>query len=394
MNHARSNRPIVAASVVQFAVSFSVNFSIPFLTLFIYEELGIGSLSEATLWAGIAQLLASSSLALMSPFWGWLCDRIEGEKMLVRVLIALTAMTGLLSVSTSVYQVLVLRLISGMTSGTSTVVMTIISSSVDEDRLPQAIGYQQSVQTVGLLLGPAVGGIMATVVGFRSCFLISSIMISMAIPFVLWAHFEDRGRPSGPRERIHWRAFKAIGRGFVGLFSVQAAYNFITPMLPLYLAEAGVEESSLVEYNGIILTTSSLAYAASVPITTKIFKRRLIPVLLATASGVVFVQGFLREVFAFTALRMVQCFLHSAVPSFLLGEGAKKDSSKGLTLGILNSATYLGNAVGPFLSSSVAYTTNLTMAFTVSASFSLFAAFAAIPTKRHASGPDSKGSTS
>lgn len=392
MSLTRSNKPIVAACVVQFVAAFSFNFAMSFLTLFIYEDLGVGSLSEAALWAGTAQLLFSSSLALMSPVWGWLCDRIGGKKMLVRVLLAHTAVMGLLFISTSVYQVLVLRLISGITGGTSTVVMAIIASSVDEDRLPQAIGYQQSVQTAGLLLGPALGGVMALVIGFRFCFLTGSIMMLMTLPFVLWAHFEDRGGPSGPREMIHWRNFKTVGRDFIGLFSIQAAFSFITPILPLYLAEAGMSGDSLVQYNGMILTLSSLGYAASVPVTTKIFKRKLIPVLLTVASGVVFVQGFFREVFAFTALRMAQCFLHSAGPAVLLGEGGKKDSSKGLTMGILNSARFLGNAVGPFLSSSVAYTTNLTLAFTASAFVSLFAALATIPPKRRTQSPDSLSS--
>jgi len=369
---------------VQFSVAFSLNFAMAFLTLFIYEELGVGNLSEAALWAGTAQFLSSSSLALMSPVWGWLCDRIGGKKMLIRVLLAHTTVMGLLSVSTNVYQVLALRLISGMTSGTSTVVMAIIASSVDEDRLPQAIGYQQSVQTAGLLLGPAVGGAMATVIGFRSCFLISSIMILTTIPFVLWARFEEEKRSTGPREKIHWKNFKGVSRDFIGLFSIQAAFNFITPILPIYLTEAGLTGDSLVTYSGLVLTMSSLGYAASVPVTTKIFKRRVIPILLAIASGIVFLQGFFREVFAFITLRMLQCFLHSAGPSFLLGQAGKKESNKGLTMGIMNSARFLGNAVGPFLSSSIAYAVDLTAAFTISAIVSLLAAFMTIPRRRQA----------
>lgn len=374
----------MAACVVQFVVAFSLNFAMAFLTLFIYAELGVGSLREAGLWAGTAQFLSSSSLALMSPVWGWLSDRIGGKKMLIRVLVAHSSVMGLLSVSTSVYHVLVLRLIHGITSGTSTVVMAIIASSVDEDRLPQAIGYQQSVMTTGFLLGPAVGGVMAATMGFRPCFLISSIMIAIAIPFVVWARFEERSRGTSPREMIRWQSFKEVGRDFIALLSIQAAFNFVSPILPLYLNEAGVAGEFLVQYTGAIMAMSGLAYAVSVPVTTRLFKRKAIPFMLAAASGVVFLQGFFRQALGFVALRTVQCFLHSAGPSTLLGKAGGRSSNKGLTMGILNSARFLGNAIGPFLSSSVAYATDLTTAFAVTASVSLLAAVATIPRReRH-----------
>ena len=371
--------------MVQFVTSFSWNISMAFLTLFIHSELGVKSLSEAVMWAGTAQLLSNSALSIMSPVWGWLTDRIGGRKMLLRVMLGNTMILVLVSFTTSAYQVVALRLIEGVITGTGTIVMTILASSVDTDRLPQVIGYQQSIMTAGSLLGPAIGVAMVTTVGFRHCFLISGLMILATIPLVFWARFEEKKRPARPRERIRLEDLRGLSRDFIALLSVQAAYGFVSPILPLYLSEAGLAGSALIQHTGTILALSSLAYAASVPITTRIFSRRAVPVLLAVASGAVFLQGFFRQALSFTVLRVLQCFLHSAAPSRLLGEARKEESNRGLTLGILNSARTIGGAIGPFLASSVAYTMNLSAAFTVTSSLSMLAAVAAMPRRRKAS---------
>jgi len=247
-----------------------------FLTLFINRDLGVSSLAEAVMWAGVAQLLSNSSLAIMSPVWGWLTDRIGGKKMLYRVMLGNSMILILVSFSTSVYQVVALRLVEGIITGTGTIVMTILAVSVDADRLPQVIGYQQSIMTAGSLLGPAIGVAMATALGFRYCFLFSGLMILVAIPFVVLARFEEKKGIARIREKIDWRNFRGLRRDFVALLSVQAAYSFVTPILPLYLSESGLAGEALVRYTGVVLAASGFAYAASVPVTTKLFKRRAI----------------------------------------------------------------------------------------------------------------------
>ena len=381
MNSSRFRRQIIVACVVQFVTSFSWNLSMAFLTLFIYSELGVSSLSEAVMWAGTAQLLSNSSLAIMSPVWGWLTDRVGGKKMLLRVMSGNAAILILVSFSTRAYQVAALRLVEGIITGTGTIVMTIIAYSVDADRLPQVIGYHQSIMTAGSLLGPAIGVAMATALGFRYCFLISGMMILAAVPLVFLAHFEEKREPTRVREKISWGNLKGLSRDLIALLFVQAAYNFVTPIVPLYLSESGLAGDILIQYTGMILAASGLAYAASVPVTTRIFKRKAIPLLLAAASGAIFLQGFFRQAMIFTTLRIAQCFLHSSAPSHLLGE-ARGEANRGVALGMLNSARTIGNAIGPFLASSVAYTTNLTSAFTVTSSVSLLAAIVTVPRQR------------
>jgi len=345
-----------------------------FLTLFINQELAVEKLEEAALWSGVVQLVSSSSMALTQPIWGMLSDRLGGKKMLLRILVVYTLTISLTSLSTNVYQVLVLRLIQGILGGTSTVVMAIIASSTDPDQLPRAIGYQQSVQNVGFLLGPTLGAGMAVAFGFRACFLVGGLVLALAIPFVLWARIEATGKSEASREKISWKDFSGLWKDFATMTSIQAAYGFLTPIAPLYLTEAGIRGDSLIAYTGLVTAAGTFAYAFSVPVTTRLFGRKHFFSLFMLGSGVILLQGLFRQAEVLTVLRMGQCFFHSAGPAFLLSGAGQRRSHKGFGLGILNSARFLGNALGPFIASSVAYATGLNTAFLVTAMFCMLGA--------------------
>ncbi len=77
--------------------------------------------------------------------------------MLYRTLITFTFTVGLFFIVTNVYQALVLRLIQGILAGTSTIIMALVASSVDEDHVRQALGWQQTAVTAALLAGPSLG---------------------------------------------------------------------------------------------------------------------------------------------------------------------------------------------------------------------------------------------
>ena len=149
-----------------------MQFALSFLTLFIHSEVGVEDLSEAALWVGISQLLSASCFATMSPARGLLSDRVGGKKMLVRVLIAKIAVPGFPFSFHKTVPCFHYPLDAGSHgwsehSGHGDT----FASSVEEDRLVEAIEYQQSAQMIGFLLGPAIGAMMTTIFGFRLCFI-------------------------------------------------------------------------------------------------------------------------------------------------------------------------------------------------------------------------------
>jgi hypothetical protein len=135
-------------------------------------------------------------------------------------------------------------------------------------------------------LDPTVGAFGAVIIEFRGCFLLGGVLLAATIPFVVWAHFEDSSKQAQLQrtgEKVDWRSLRGLWRDFLAFMSIQAAFNFLTPILPLYLSEAGIGGNLLLAYTGAILSLSSLAYAICVPVTTRLFKRKHMLITLAAA---------------------------------------------------------------------------------------------------------------
>jgi DHA1 family multidrug resistance protein-like MFS transporter len=377
VNYSTLSRPVITACVMQFDIAFGVNFASGFLTLFINSDLGVTNLAEAALWAGILQFATAGTIAVGQPVWGMFFDRVGGTKMLMRILIAYTCTMAIVAVSTNIYQVLLANLLQGIFGGTSTVIMAIIASTVEEEHLTQALGYQQAAQTAGFLLGPALGGIVAVVLGFRACYLFGAIMMASSLPLLRWARFPKIQASAETREKVDWRSLKALWRDFLALVSIQTAYEYLAPILPLYLVEAGLVGNSVVSYTAIVLSLSSLAYGVSVPITSRRIGRRHFSFMATVASAIILLQGFFRNTTGFICLRMAQCAIQSGGPALLVGSVGGRKKNKGLSIGILNSGRLIGDALAPLIASSVAFADNLTTSFTVIASISFLGAILA-----------------
>ncbi len=365
-------RIILASCLIQFVVTLSMTFVNAFLTLFIYQDLGVPSLKEAALWSGIGTFMGGALLAISSPLWGWMTDRYGAKKMMVRVLVTHSIITGMMAFAPDVPTILLLRSVRGLLGGVSVVAMAAIASAAGKDDLAGALGYQQSALLLGGVLGPLFGGFAAPFIGFRACFLISSVSIACVIPFVLALDWPGGG--GGGIARPSLRGLAGLHREFSAMLLVRASLAFLGPILPVYLRSAGVGVGDLTLYTGIILAVSDVAFAASVPITSRRIPMRGMPMLLVLQSGAILGQGFLISLPSLVFLRAGQGILHSAVPTQLFSLVTQGRSEKGTAIGLMSSARFLGGAMSPVAASTVNYYLGLPAAFGCMAVLSLAAA--------------------
>jgi len=174
---------VSAALIVQFLVSVAFNLMGSFQPLFISSALGY-TLIEATSWTGVAQLAASSLMALTAPFWGWMCDRVGTKKILLTVIAVNTIVYSGMAMSTNVIQIVLFRGLQGCFGGISTVMFTLIASVVHPTELKRALSYQMAAMTIGGLIAPGIGGVLASIIGFRLTLAMSAILFVCIIPVV------------------------------------------------------------------------------------------------------------------------------------------------------------------------------------------------------------------
>lgn len=365
---------VFASCFVQFVATLSLSFVNAFLTLFIFYDLGVSSLAQAALWSGLSGFVASTGLAIVSPFWGWLTDKYGARLMMVRVLAFHSLLTGLVAFAGNVETVLVLRAIRGVMGGTSIVALAAIASASKKEELPKAVGYQQSAQILGGIIGPAFGAVAAPVLGFRACFLISAAAIACAIPLALVLKWPEGQGVTAERPNV--RGIVGMRKEIIAMFLARASVNYLTPILPVYLNSAGVSEENLTTYTGIVLTLSNLAFALSVPLTSRLVARRKVPLLLGFQTGAILVPGLAFSVPLLITMRACQMVLYSPAPVQLMSAASESRADRGVAMGVIGSARFAGGAVSPMVSSTTNYLLGLAPAFGVMALLSLLAAFA------------------
>ncbi len=165
----------------------SFNLGMPFMVYYI-QELGVHDPSQIKLLAGILSAGPALSLGIMAPVWGRLADKFGKKLMMIRAVTFGGIVMLALGLSTHVWQLVVLRLLQGVFTGTVTAAAALVASTVPENRLGYSLGFLASSTAIGSSVGPTLGGLMAEWLGYRYSFIIGSgIMFSslLIVVFVI-----------------------------------------------------------------------------------------------------------------------------------------------------------------------------------------------------------------
>ena len=147
---------------VQAAMSAQIYYSSPFFPQFL-EANGVHPLKNVEFWAGLILSLASwrkGRRPLFAPMWGGIGDRIGRKKMVWRSAIAASVAMGLTGLCTTPWEMLGLRIISGVFAGFSTSALALVATQTPEARLGYALGWLSTGQIAGALVGPLLGGLL------------------------------------------------------------------------------------------------------------------------------------------------------------------------------------------------------------------------------------------
>ncbi len=345
-----------------------------FFPLFISADLKY-TLIEATYWTGVAQLVVSSLLAVTAPFWGFMCDRIGTKRILAVALTGnIIAYVGM-GLSTSIGQFLVFRGVQGVFGGLSTVMFTLVVSISSSKKLKKAMSYQIAAMTSGSLIGPGIGGALASVVGYRGAFMVSS-MLFMAIAAIA---YQIQMPPPVTKEdsssKFTLLDLKIIMPAALVLILVYASTNFITPTIPWFLQLLGIPVEQLLLFTTFTSSLNGVAYLVATPILTSVVTSVTMPILSIIAAGAILSTAFVSAPYQFILLRLAIGSLQAGITPNLLG---RKSERKGTTIGFLNSARFVGMAIGPFIATSIlgsGESLNILMMFVTMSSMAFIASF-------------------
>jgi len=338
-----------AALLVQFLVSVAFNLMGGFMPLFISSDLGY-SLIDATYWTGIAALVSSSLMALTAPFWGWMCDRVGVKKIMLIVIIGNIIVYAGMALSADVIHIVLFRGLQGTFGGLSTVMFALVASVVPAKYLKKALSYQMVAMTMGSLVAPGIGGVMATFTGYRLTLASSAVLFVCIIPVVSVLSMPPPEARKSDARHFTFEDFKSILPDVVALILVYICISFIAPTISWFLESLGVPYDQLLFYTTAATVLNGLAFAVATPIMTKIITDRSLPLLSLGAGVAIMATAFVFNPVQFIALRILIGAIQAGLPANLLGG---RSGSRGTGMGFLNSARFLGMAIGPFMATSI-----------------------------------------
>ncbi len=143
------------------------------------------------------------------------------------------------------------------------------------------------------------------------------------------------------------------------LFGLQVlsmvGFSMVFPFLPLYIHELGISSWGTVEFwSGMVFSSQAITMMISAPLWGAVADRygRKLMLIRATlgAAVLIAIMGFVQNAEQLTLLRAIQGLVSGTIPAAnaLVASSAPKEHS-GEALGLLQTGTWIGIAVGPLI---------------------------------------------
>lgn len=190
----RTHYAVVGALLTTAMMVLLANMSIePVITVYV-GSLGVEPDRLARI-AGVVMACSAFGSMFTAARLGALADRIGGWNVIIGCLVV----TGLVMIPQAFvhqwWQLAVMRALMGMSlAGLLPAIAKLARHAVDESRTGQMLGYLQSAQFSGQVLGPVIGGQIAVYFGLHSVFFVTGSLLVLCAGFAQWA----RGRQGSP----------------------------------------------------------------------------------------------------------------------------------------------------------------------------------------------------
>lgn len=260
---------ILTANVVMMSAGYTM--LIPFLPMYLMNELGV-SAADVKLWNGAIFSITFLIGGIMAPIWGKMADTRGKKMMAIRAGAGLALSYFLGGVVTSPEQMFGVRVLQGFAAGLWSVCLAIATSLVPLEKLGVSLGVLQAGLTCGNVIGPLVGGSLATLFGMRASFFVAGSLLTI-ITLVFMFYIPEPPRESASEKKaqdagvpkVKLLAQPVIRETLVYVAMAQLVILLIQPILSLYVGELVHEEGNLMFLSGLAFSLVGIASALTAP---------------------------------------------------------------------------------------------------------------------------------
>lgn len=360
-------RIVYTMAVIQIGTGISIIGVVAFIPLFLTSELGVTDPGEAVFWAGLISGVTPFFVAIAAPFWSMQADRRGPRFALSMILFILGVVIAWMYFTRSPVELLILRMIQGMSGGFVAVGMSLVMNVTPKKQLTWAMGVFQASMVMGVMFGPLVGGMIADTLGYRMPFVIFcafSFLCLVAVRLMVPKRIGlEQAREREPfMKQLSYFMKNPVVRLMVMLqFLCNCGMTGIGPILPLYIKEMmGGDAMAVATIVGIIIFVAGATSVTSSLNVSRLAARISMPKILIFASLVtgvnfilqylmpeVWMLGFMRGLTGFSLgmiMPLANTILAQAVPA----------GKRTMVVGFSTSFALMGNVAGPMASGAIA----------------------------------------
>jgi MFS family permease len=371
-----ANRNVLSISFSQFCATVSFNFIYIFLPFYISRSSHYGS-RGTLLWTGAIMGSSHLCLALTAPYFGSLTHRFRPRSIYLGGLLFNVIAVLLMAFTQNVLLLFILRVLQGVGGGISTIglIITAVSSSV-ENRAYH-LGIFQSCMAAGQLLGPFLGTFAVAAFGYQGAFVSASLMLFVSVVCCYLAVTDIPALPPSEQGSMRSLLDKRVIAGWTLCAAATIHLMFAPGILPNIFQHYGLGHDVALRWAGTLV----MLYTATAMIGTyvwsrlsrKVGARRMILLLACVAIALQLLLVFAGGMTSFTALLMLLTGVAAAILPLTMSVIATGQT--GSIIGFLNSARFVGNAVGPMLATSVLAFSGLPALYLIICGITLFSLF-------------------
>ena len=280
-------RAVLAIATATGSTSLLVSVWFPFLPLYLLQ---VGARDEpaALFWVAVGMSALGAGRLIGGPLWGLLSDRLGRKKMFVRSVYSAALTALVLSLISAPWQIAIALGVQGLLSGFIPAAVALMSVSVPDAKVRDALNAVAGAQYLGNAIGPAAGAAMAIAFGYRGAIFCSALLVAAvatAVIFLVPADTIRRTERDQAGAAIAPAPFKPTLQFALAIllyFALFAMGTFRTIATPIALKN--IAGSYVTEATGLAFALGGIASAMGVWILSARFfrKQRLRDMLAVT----------------------------------------------------------------------------------------------------------------
>ncbi len=373
---------ILTANVVFMSASYTM--LIPFLPMYLIRELGVPQ-ADVKMWSGVVFSVTFLIGGIMAPIWGKMADKHGKKPMAIRSGLGLALSYLLGGMVTSPEQMVGVRVLQGFAAGLWSVCLAIATSSVPVGKLGMSLGILQSGLTAGNVIGPLIGGMLASMFGMRTSFYLGAAVLFI-ITLVFWFYIPEPPG-SGKTEEVDNEPATAllknppIREALICSGIVQMVILLIQPIISLYVEQLYDGTDNIIFIAGLVFSLVGIASAITAPYWGRFGQNRGFYLSLSLSSVgagfVMILQAMPDSLMLFAVLNFtVGLFfagIHPSISAILANKTER--NQRGRVFGMLFSAQQFGSMIGPLIGGLIATYLPLNTLFIIGGCILLIIAF-------------------